>query len=337
METDDTVLIKNKLYEESEPFLVAHPDYDIKTLPSWVSENIKKARVYGDNKKGIILPDGRKYHLDNHLNDLTGREWTLFIKSVFFTHYPTNGKEGYAHQIRKIHPTPKPPQLMRDIIQFFTKENELVFDSFMGVGGTLLGAALCNRISAGIDLKQEYINIYYAAASELSLQSFYTECGDCLSILRDKSKMAILTSGKPISLLLIDPPYSNMMSKEKTGADVAIYGKRSTPFSRSEKDLGNMERHTFLAKLRESVELALPYIKFRGHIVVFIKDLQPSKKDLNLLHADVIHELNRIPNIYYKGMKIWADESTKLYPYGYPFSFVAIQTHQYILVFRKER
>ena len=44
------------------------------------------------------------------------------------------------HHIRKIHPTPKPPQLMRDLIQFFTKEGELVFDTFMGVGGTLLGA-----------------------------------------------------------------------------------------------------------------------------------------------------------------------------------------------------
>lgn len=34
----------------------------------------------------------------------------------------------------------------------------------------------------------------------------------------------------------------------------------------------------FLSKLKESVELALPYIKFRGYVVLFIKDLQPSKK-----------------------------------------------------------
>lgn len=93
----------------------------------------------------------------------------------------------------------------------------------------------------------------------------------------------------------------------------------------------------FLSKLKESVELALPYIKFRGYVVLFIKDLQPSKKEPNLLHADVVNELNTIPNLYYKGMKIWADESTKLYPYGYPFSFVSNQIHQYILVFRKEK
>ena len=79
------------------------------------------------------------------------------------------------------------------------------------------------------------------------------------------------------------------------------------------------------------------YIKFRGYIVVFIKDLQPSKKETNLLHAEVIDRINEIPNVYYKGMKIWSDESTKLYPYGYPFCFVANQIHQYILVFRKEK
>ena len=337
MRTDDLDAIKNKLYSESEPFLSAHPNYDISTLPSWVIENIKVARVYGNSKKGIILPDGRKYHLDNHLNDMTGREWTFFINSVFSTHYPTLGKETYAHHIRKIHPTPKPPQLMRDLIQFFTKEGELVFDTFMGVGGTLLGAALCNRTATGIDLNPKYLAAYHAAASELSLQDFTTECGDCLSVLQDKSKMASLTLGKSISLLLFDPPYSNMMSKEKTGADIAVYGKTATPFTDSEHDLGNMERTLYLGKLRESVELALPYIKFRGYIVLFIKDLQPSKKEPNLLHADVVNELNKIPTIYYKGMKIWADESTKLYPYGYPFSFVANQTHQYILVFRKEK
>lgn len=337
MRADDLDAVKAKLYSESEPFLLVHPNYDLSSLPSWVAENIEVARVYGNSKKGVILPDGRKYHLDNHLNDLTGREWTFFINSVFATHYPTSGKESYAHHIRKIHPTPKPPQLMRDLIQFFTKEGELVFDTFMGVGGTLLGAALCNRIAAGIDLNPDYIDAYHAAAAELSLRDFSTECGDCLAVLEDKTKMASLTVGKSISLLLFDPPYSNMMSKEKTGADIAVYGKTATPFSASEHDLGNMKRPLFLSKLRESVELALPYIKFRGYVILFIKDLQPDKKEPNLLHADVVNELNKIPNLYYKGMKIWADESTKLYPYGYPFSFVANQIHQYILVFRKEK
>ena len=92
MGTDESSGIKNTLYDESDSFLSVYPDYDLTKLPKWVSENIETVRVYGNSKKGIILPDGRKYHLDNKLNDMTGREWTFFINSVFSTHYPTNGR-----------------------------------------------------------------------------------------------------------------------------------------------------------------------------------------------------------------------------------------------------
>ena len=326
-----------ELYESATPFLEVYPDYNFKLLPDWLQENITVARVFGNQKKGVVLPDGRKFNLDNHLNDLTGKEWTFFINSVFTTAYTTNGKDSYAHHIRKIHPTPKPPQLMRDIISFFTKKGDLVFDSFMGVGGSLLGAALCGRKSAGIELNPQFIEAYEQAADFLNLTKGKVWCGDCIEGINSPKVMHDLTAGDPISLLLIDPPYSNMMSREKTGADISVYGNVSTPFTQDSRDLGNMSKQDFLDTLKISVESVLPYIKFRGYIVVFIKDLQPSKKELNLLHYDVIAKLNEIPNIYYKGMKIWVDGTTKLYPYGYPFCFVANQMHQYILIFRKEK
>ena len=78
-------------------------------------------------------------------------------------------------------------------------------------------------------------------------------------------------------------------------------------------------------------------MKKHGYIVIFIKDLQPAKKEINLLHANIIQKLNEIPTLAYKGLKIWEDKSAKLFPYGYPFSFVANQVHQYILIFRKEK
>ncbi len=323
--------------EEFTPFLEVYPDYDLTTLPAWVADDIENAKVYGNTKRGVLMPDGQKYHLDNTLNDMNGRDWTYFINSVFSTHYPTKGKEGYAHEIRKIHPTPKPPQLMRDLINFFTKQDEIVFDSFMGVGGTLIGASLANRRALGIDLNPTYIDAYKAATKKLGLKEQSTICGDCLEILEKKVEIENYLNGNKISLMLIDPPYSNMMSKEKTGGDISVYGKKSTPFTESDKDLGNMDKDMFLNALKKAIELTLPYIKTRGYVVVFVKDLQPHKKETNLLHADVINKINEIKNVFYKGMKIWADESTKLYPYGYPFCFVANQIHQYIMVFRKEK
>lgn len=329
--------IAREQYKNAVPFSEVYESTVSLNLPSWVLKKIDSARIFGDSKQMIIFPDGEKYQINNPLNNLSGGDWLNFTTSVFSTFYTTNGKDSYAHDIRKIHPSPKPPQLMKEIIEFFTKENELVFDYFMGVGGSLLGAGLCNRKAIGIDLNEKYIEAYKNAAKEIGVDIFSTKCGDCLEILNNEKEMNSLLRDEKISLVLIDPPYANMMSKEKTGGDIAVYGNKATPFTNDERDFGNLNQTVFFDSLKQSVELVFPYIKKHGYIVIFIKDLQPNKKELNLLHADIIEKLNEIPNLNYKGLRIWADNSAKLFPYGYPFSFVANQIHQYILVFRKEK
>lgn len=310
----------------------------IRTLPSWVKDDIEKAYVLGKSKNVVITSDGKKYSLQNKLNDLSGSEWTYFLNSVVLTKYLTNGDDSYAHHIRKIHPSPKPPQLMRDIIKFFTKENELVFDFFAGVGGTLLGASLCNRKAIGIDLNQKYIDAYQEANKYLNLKEQIFICGDSLKILKDEKQINKIFNNNKASLILIDPPYGNMMTKNKTG-EAMKKGKDSspTPFTNMETDLGNMDWDKFILKFKESVKDSLKFLKEKGHIVVFIKDMQPTKESINLLHADVINELNSLKNLKYLGTKIWADLNVNLYPYGYPFTFVANQIHQYIMVFRNEQ
>ncbi len=127
------------------------------------------------------------------------------------------------------------------------------------------------------------------------------------------------------------------MSREKTGeAMKKNQSTKSTPFTKLNKDLGNMNWNDFLNQFVKSIKYSMNFLKDRGHIVVFIKDLQPKNGSVNLLHADLIQKLNDIENLNYLGTKIWSDESINLYPYGYPFSFVANQLHQYILIFRKK-
>lgn len=336
-EYKDKPSIAKEQYRSAIPFSDVYPTTEGLCLPKWVLERIEEARVYGTSEQMIIFPDGTKYQLNNPLNDLPATEWLNFTTSVFNTFYATNGAESYAHDIRKIHPSPKPPQLMRDIISFFTKEGEIVLDYFMGVGGSLLGAGLSNRRAIGIDLNKAYIEGYKKAAEELGLPIFPTISGDCIECLGDNTLMQNVTGDEKVSLVLIDPPYGDMMSREKTGADIHVYGNVSTPFTEDDRDLGNMPLGTWLESLKKSVEVALQYLKKRGYIVIFIKDLQPKKKETNLLHAQIIDKMNEIPDINYKGLKIWADKSAKLFPYGYPLTFVANQIHQYILIFRKEK
>jgi DNA modification methylase len=330
-------IIKNDLEKDQVPAEPNLTKEQIKSLPSWVKKDLKNSHLIGSSKKVVQTSDGKKYHLSNPLNSLSGGQWTFFLNSVINTRYPTTGEESYAHHIRKIHPSPKPPQLTKELIEFFTKEGELVFDYFMGVGGTLLGASLSGRKCIGIDLNKQFIKSYIEANEFLKLEEQETYVGDSIEVLKDKKKLGEIFGNRKASLILIDPPYGDMMARDKTGEAVKKKGDTSpTPYTNLKSDLGNMELQEFYRVFKESVKNSLSILKDKGHLVVFIKDLQPKEKELNLLHADLITSLNEIDDLYYLGTKIWADQGVNLYPYGYPYAYVSNQIHQYILIFKKK-
>ena len=119
-------IIANDNAKEHELAKDVFSEEEISSFPRWIRDNIDDAQVIGGSKNVIQIKNGKKYHIKNKVNDLSGGEWTFFLNSVINTRYSTNGEEGYAHHIRKIHPSPKPPQLMKSIIEFFTKENDLI-------------------------------------------------------------------------------------------------------------------------------------------------------------------------------------------------------------------
>ena len=327
----------NDATKKSQPAKEVLRNEEIERLPGWVRSQINESMLVGKSGDVVQVPDGRKFHRKNKLNDLPGGQWTYFLNSVVNTRFPTNGKEAFAHHIRKIHPSPKPPQLMREIIEFFTKENELVLDYFMGVGGSLLGASLVNRRALGIDLNQAYLAAYKKASQELGLNEQTVLLGDSIELLKDRKEIEDFLRGEKFSLILIDPPYGDMLAREKTGEAIKKNKDSSpTPFTYLTTDLGNMSIDQFFPIFRESILGAMSYLKPKGHIAIFMKDLQPTKKNPNLLHARVIEDLAAIDGLNYLGMKIWADQGVNLYPYGYPFAFVSNQIHQYIMFFRMD-
>ncbi|GAB2765654.1 DNA methyltransferase [Salinimicrobium soli] len=287
----------------------------------------------------------------NTLNDLNGKEWIYntnsiesfeteewerefnkFVIELIETRYSTKGKESFAHHIRKSHPTPKPPQLMERLIRFFSKKGELVFDPFMGVGGTLLASSMAERNCIGIDLSEKYINIYKEANQYLELEEQKTIIGDARDL--DKNK---LLEDKIFDLIVTDPPYGNMMNRIKTGhAARTKKSNQPTPFSTIEGDIGNLEINEFLIELKEITEKAVKKLRNKRYLIVFTKDFQPKPDYDGMLHSDIVKALSKINGLLFKGMKIWFDKSMNLFPYGYPYAYVGNQLHQYILIFRKE-
>jgi DNA modification methylase len=270
------------------------------------------------------LPDPR-----NQLNDLSGREWIYALRSVLATRYPTNGAEGYAHALRRAHPSPKPPQLMAELIRFFTKAGGRVLDPFAGVGGTLLACAMEGRQGTGIELSPGYAEVYGHVCAELGLAPQTLVIGDA------RRPLTYAALGDELfDLILTDPPYAQMMAKPKTGERKKRGRGDATPFTADPADLGNLDYRAFLAALRETLALALARLKPRGYLVLFAKDLQPTREHHNMLHADIVAALLALPNLSFRGYRIWHDLSQNLYPFGYPFAFVSNQVHQFILIFR---
>ena len=273
----------------------------------------------------------------NKLNDLTGSEWIYFLSSVWSTQYSARGSDGFSHELRKTHPSPKPPILMQEIIKFFTKKNQWILDPFAGVGGSLLGASLANRKGVGIELNNAYLKIYEKVCKKEDVSIQPTISGDSRNIAQLLQKLRTkqtTTIPKQFDLILTDPPYSNMMTKKRT---ISLKnGNESTPFTTSKKDIGNLETEPFLDELKCIIEQSLKYLKTKKYLVVFAKDMQPKEDHHNMLHSDIVSKLSEIENLRFRGYRIWFDKTQNLYPLGYPYTFVANQFHQFILIFRKE-
>ncbi len=285
-------------------------------------------------KNGVDMGDRGVYDKRNQLNELTGKEWVFFTNSVWITGYSPTAKENVGLKYRKIHPSPKPPALMKEIIEFFTKSDGKILDPFCGVGGTPLGAALApgNRTVIGIELEQKYIDAYKKACEAEGIRE--------MLMIQDDAKNMMLhpeIANETFDLVIADPPYSDMMGKERTGQRKKLYNDSTPkPYTDSESDLGNMSINQFYDSLREIMSLCCNRLKNKGYMIVFCKDFQPQPGNPNLLHADIVKELCKIDGLEYRGMRIWHDQAMSLFPFGYPYSFIMNQLHQYILIFRKE-
>ena len=59
-------------------------------------------------------------------------------------------------EAEKIHPTQKPVELLKNLIQIFTDEGDVVIDPVAGSGSTLIAAERLNRKAYGFEIKKEF-------------------------------------------------------------------------------------------------------------------------------------------------------------------------------------
>lgn len=80
-------------------------------------------------------------------------EWRFLPDVLVHNRITLRDKEGVKH------PTQKPLALMKRLVRFFSKEDDIVLDPFMGSGTTAVACKLLGRKYVGFEINPDYIEI----------------------------------------------------------------------------------------------------------------------------------------------------------------------------------
>ncbi len=269
----------------------------------------------------------------NMLNELTGAEWLYFTKSLLTTTYPS----AYGHELRKAHGANKPPQLMSQIIEFFTKPGGRVLDPFAGVGGTLIGASICkkSREAVGIEISQKWVDIYLRiiAESNGTLLPQKMLCGDCLALMETQESASF-------DLIATDPPYNiHFEQTMSNGRYAKAHVNRRTDYdmrSTDPADLANLaDYEQYLDAMEQVFASCYRLLKAGKYMVVIVRNAY-QRGEYIFTHVDLTRRAQKYGFIP-KGEIIWYQVGTRLRPYGYPFAYIPNIAHQYIVVMQKPK
>jgi DNA modification methylase len=289
----------------------------------------------------------------NELNELSGEAWLYFTKSLWTTAYPSE----LGHAARKAHGANKPPRLMARLIEFFTRGGELVLDPFAGVGGTLLGAAICRspRRALGFELDSRWAALYEEVVRDALAErdGLGPELADLGSAdpggprrfeprgcrMRQGDALALLAelAEGSVDFVATDPPYNPQLRMTMAGGRLAErFANRRTDYamvSDDPADLANSASYEeYLDRMERVFAELCRVLRPGGYAAVIVRDAYQEGR-YRFTGADLAARADQA-GLVPKGDLIWYQAGTRLRPYGYPRGFVPNIVHQHILVLR---
>lgn len=127
----------------------------------------KNQIIFGGNYYTDYLPPTKSWIVwdkrctDNLRNDFADCELAFCSKGVARVfHYLYNGmlQEDMRNKDERFHPTQKPTQLIMRLINYYTKEGDLILDPFMGSFTTAVACHKTGRRYIGAELDKEYFD-----------------------------------------------------------------------------------------------------------------------------------------------------------------------------------
>ncbi len=270
----------------------------------------------------------------NQLNDLTARESIPETVSVW-----NQRGLGAGHpdaQIERQHPAPFSFTDVGRLVRFFTKRGHTVLDPFVGVGSTLKACAIDGRNGIGIELNPTF--------AELTRQRLETEVRDMFSsvgeqkILEGDARTLVPTiPSESIDFVVTSPPYWSILKKQ----DHKVRQERiekglAKDYGQDERDLGQIDEYEeFLNELALILGECARTLKFGKYMAIIVSDFREKSRYI-MFHSDLAKSLEAY-GLEMRGLTVLYQRHKKVFPYGYPYSFVPNIHNQYIMILQKPK
>ena len=126
---------------------------ELKNLCIWNKDNGGMGSLYRSKHELVfIFKNGIASHLNNVELGKNGR-----YRTNVWDYAGVNSFGGNQEDL-KLHPTVKPVAMIADAILDVTKRNDIILDSFLGSGSSVIAAEKTGRICYGIELDPIYID-----------------------------------------------------------------------------------------------------------------------------------------------------------------------------------
>lgn len=126
---------------------------ELKNICVWNKTNAGMGSLYRSKHEFVfVYKNGKDKHINNIELGVNGR-----YRTNVWDYAGVNTFGGERNNL-VMHPCVKPVELLKDAILDASNRGDIILDSFLGSGSTLIAAEMCKRVCYGIELEAKYID-----------------------------------------------------------------------------------------------------------------------------------------------------------------------------------
>ena len=167
-------------------------------MPIWTKPVPAKGSFYRSAHELVpVFKYGSAAHTNNIMRGKNGRH-----RSNVWAYPGASSLHSDAREALEYHPTPKPLQMIKDILLDASRRGDVVFDGFAGSGTTLLACESLGRVYRGVEIDPLYVDVivrrWQAQTGRQATLLATGETFDALAVSRSVAAPNTQSAAKPL-------------------------------------------------------------------------------------------------------------------------------------------